>query len=165
VSRSARCKTTEGCKRCETHPRSVCVACAQRRRRAVELAEKEGLSVSAIATKMGLSVARVERLFEEDAQIRDLQQYKCDTVPVGEIRALVEARQAENPTLTQDTIARLAGYTKGTAMRRALGLEPTGRTVKNGREYPPKFNEQIDVGAAGRIVRAIGIAPYEVPNL
>jgi transposase len=165
VSRSAKCKTTEGCKRCLANPRQVCVACAQRRRRAVELAEKDGLSVQEIAARMGLSIPRVERLFEEEAQIRDLQQYKCDSVPVETIQELVEARQAEDPSLTQERIAQLAGYTNRIKMLRALGLAATQRRIKNGREYPAKIHKTIDVGAAGRIVRAIGIDPYEVPDL
>jgi AraC-like DNA-binding protein len=165
VSRSAKCKTTEGCKRCLANPRRVCVACAQRRRRAVELAEKDGLSAQEIAARMHLSVPRVERLFEEEAQIRDLQQYKCDSVPVETIQRLVEARQAEDASLTQERIALLAGYTSRIALLRALGLAPSARAVKKGREYPPEIRKNVDVGAAGRIVRAIGIAPYEVPDL
>jgi hypothetical protein len=165
VTRGAKCKTTTGCKRCQANPRRVCVACAQRRRRAVELAEQDGLSTEAIATKMRLSVPSVDRLLEEEAQIRDLQQYKRDSVPVESIQALVAARQAEDPSLTQAAIARLAGYTSRIAMLRALGLAPTARAVKKDREYPPEFRQSIDVGAAGRIVRAVGLAPHEVPDL
>ena len=165
VSRSATCRTTEGRKRCLANPRRVCVACAQRRRRAVELAEKDGLSVQEIATRMRLSVPRVERLFEEDAQIRDLQQYKCDSVAVGTIQGPVEARHAEDALLTQERIARLAGYTSRIAMLRALGLAPTARAVKKDREYPPEFRESIDVGAAGRIVRARSDRPADSPPI
>jgi hypothetical protein len=82
VSRSKTCKPTEGCKRCQSNPRSVCVACTQRRRRAIELLEQHGLTVPEIAAKMRLSEPRVNRLLEEEEQIRDLQQYKCDSVPV-----------------------------------------------------------------------------------
>jgi hypothetical protein len=164
VDRSAKCTTTRGCKRCQANPRRVCVACAKRRRRAVELAERDGLSTEAIAAKMRLTVPRVNRLLEEEAQIRDLEQYKCDSVPVKSIQALVATRQAEDPALTQERIARLAGYTSRIAMLRALGLAPTARAVKKDREYPPEFRESIDVGAAGRIVRAVGLAPYEVPD-
>jgi len=49
-------------------------------------------------------------------------------------------------------------------MLRALGLAPTARAVKKDREYPPEFRESIDVGAAGRMVRAVKLAPYEVPD-
>jgi transcriptional regulator with XRE-family HTH domain len=141
------------------------VACTQRRRRAIELLEQHGLTVQEIARKLRLTVPRVNRLLEEEAQIRDLQQYKCDSVPVEQIHALLLQRQEEDPTLTKERIARLADYGSRTALLRALGLEPTARMLRRGREYPPEHRKRIDVGAAGRIVRALGFAPHEIPDL
>jgi transposase len=141
------------------------VACTQRRRRAIELHERHGLTVSEIAAKMRLSEPRVNRLLEEEAQIRDLQQYKRDSVPVEPIQILMAQRQEEDPTLTQGAIARLAEYKSRTALLRALGLAPTARLIRGGREYPPEHRRTIDVGAAGRIVRALGFAPHEIPYL
>jgi hypothetical protein len=165
VSRSKTCKPTEGCKRCQSNPRSVCVACTQRRRRAIELLEQHGLTVPEIAAKMRLSEPRVNRLLEEEEQIRDLQQYKCDSVPVERLQTLLAQRQKEDPTLTQETIARLAEYKSRIALLRALGLAPTARMRRGGREYPPEYRSTIDVGPASRIVRALGFAPHEIPDL
>jgi hypothetical protein len=114
---------------------------------------------------MRLSSARVERLFEEAAQIQDRQQYVLDSLPVAQIQELIKRRQEEDPTLTHDRIATAAGYKHRSTLLRAIGLAPTARTVKNGKEYPPKLNSQIDVAAASRIVRAIGFAPHEIPGL
>src|SRR4051794_37274669 len=61
-----------GCEWCERHPDGSCPACAARRRRAVRLVGVEGRSVPEAARVMRLSVARVERLLEADADRRCL---------------------------------------------------------------------------------------------
>jgi len=165
VSRSGKWTTTEGCKRCQANPRSVCVACTQRRRRATQLHERDGLSVGQIAQTMGLTGPQVERLLEEEAQLRDLQQFICDSVPVEVVQALIKQRQEEAPALTEDEIAQAAGYVSRTGLRRAVGLEPTGKYVRRGKEYPSRLHTHIDVGSAGRIVQALGFAPHEIPGL
>jgi hypothetical protein len=165
VSRSETCASTEGCKRCRANPRSPCVACTQRRRRATQLHEQDGQSAEQIATTMRLSVPRVERLLEEEAQYRDLQRFICDAIPVETLQALIRQREREDPTLTHAKIAREAGYARTLSLLRAVGLEPTAKALRRGREYPPELRTHIDIGVASRIVRALGFAPHEVPNL
>ncbi len=165
MSRSETWTQTDGCKRCQEHPERVCVACTQRRRRAAQLREQDGLTVEQIATRMRLAVPRVQRLLEEEDQYRDLQQYRGDRIAVDTVQALLKQRQAEDPALTQQQIATAAGYGSRIALLRAIGLEPTAKTVRRGKEYPPELRSSIDVDGAGRIVRALGFAPHEIPWL
>lgn len=157
--------TTEGCKRCRENPRSICIACIQRRRRAMQLRERDGLSVEQIATRMRLTVPRVERLLEEETQHRDLQQYICDSIPAAVLQDLIRRRQLEDPALTSQEIAERAGYASRLALLRAVGLEPTARRIRGGKVYPPKLEATVDVAVASKIVRALGFAPREIPGL
>jgi len=157
--------TSEGCKRCQANPTSPCVACTQRRRRAMQLHEENGLSVEQIAEKMRLAIPRVERLLEEEAQYRDLQQFVCDSVPTALLQDLIRRRQREDPALTKTAIAERAGYSSLLGLLRAVGLEPTARKVRGGNEHPPTLRTSIDVAVASRIVRALGYAPHEIPGL
>jgi hypothetical protein len=156
---------TNGCKRCAENPRSPCVVCTQRRRRAMRMLEDDGLTVEKIAEVMRLTIPRVERLLEEEAQYRDLQQYVCDSVSTALVRDLIRQRQLEDPALSKETIARRAGYSSRLALLRAVGLSATARKVRGDRQYPPTLRTTIDVDAAGRIVRALGYAPHEIPGL
>ena len=164
VSASEAC-TKRGCKRCQENPRSPCVACTQRRRRAMRLLEDDGLTVAQIAERMRLTIPRVERLLEEEAQHRDLQQYVCDSVPTALLRDLIRQRQLEDPALTKTAIAERAGYSSRLALLRAVGLEPTARKVRSGKVHPPTLRTTVDVAVASRIVRALGYAPHEIPGL
>jgi AraC-like DNA-binding protein len=156
---------TKGCKRCQENPRGTCVACIQRRRRAMRLQEHDGLTVEQIADTMRLTLPRVERLLEEEAQYRDLQQFMCNSVPATLLQDLIRRRQREDPALTQKEIAERAGYSDQQALARAVGLEPTARRVRAGKEYPPKLETSVEVAVASKIVRALGYAPHEIPGL
>jgi AraC-like DNA-binding protein len=157
--------TTEGCKRCRENPRSVCVACTQRRRRAMQLREQDGLTDEQIAARMRLSLPRVQRLLEEETQYRDLQQYVCNSVPAALLQDLIRRRQREDPALSIEEIATRAGYKSRLALQRAVGLEPTARKVRASKVYPPKLETTVDVAIASRIVCALGFAPHEIPGL
>lgn len=158
-------RRTEGCKRCRENPRSVCVACTQRRRRATQLREQDGLTVEQIAVRMRLTVPRVQRLLEEEVQWRDLQQYVCNSVPAVLLQDLIRRRQLEDPALTKEEIAKRAGYSSREALLRAVGLEPTARRVRAGKVYPPKLETSVEVAVASKIVLALGFAPHEIPGL
>lgn len=155
----------KGCKRCQENPRSPCVACTQRRRSAMRLCEHDGLTVEQIAARMRLTVPRVQRLLEEEAQYRDLQQYVCNFVPAALLRDLIRRRQRADPALTKTEIAKRAGYSSRLGLLRAVGLEPTARRVRAGKEYPPKLETTVEIAVASKIVRALGYAPHEVPGL
>ena len=51
------------------------------------------------------------------------------------------------------------------ALRRSLGMVAVPGRIKYGRRYPARTQKTIRVDAAGRIVRALGIPPCEVPGL
>jgi AraC-like DNA-binding protein len=129
------------------------------------LREQDGLTVEQIAQQMKLNVPRVERLLDEEAQHRDLQLLICDTLPVETLQALIRRRQREDPGLTQAEIATRAGYTTTLGLQRAVGLTPSAKTIRGGKEYPPALRTQIEFTVAAKIVRALGFAPHEVPGL
>lgn len=158
-------QATGGCRRCQTQRGGVCVPCAARaRRRALGLREKHGLRDEQIAARLQVSLERARRLIEEAEQLRDLEQYKRDSIPVQPIRALFERRLEEDPTLSQARVAKLA-KTDRVELRRALGLSPTASRNVDGELRPGKLRTQIAVELASRIVRALGVAPREVPWL
>jgi hypothetical protein len=70
-------------------------------------------------------------------------------------------------TRTGQTTGRLAAVLGigDEALRRSLGLAPTPAQMRNGRQRPARVRKTITVQAGGRIVRALGIPPCEVPGL
>jgi len=159
------CKQTHHCQTCEKNPRGACPACTQRHRHAAMLRDENGLSLTEIASRMRLAEPRVERLLEEHDQYTDLQRYVLNAIPVEVVQALIKRRQNDDPGLTKEQIACASGYASRLALLRAVGLYPNARVRARGKEYPPKLRTTIDVGAAGRIVQALGFAPHEVPGL
>ena len=75
---------------------------------------------------------------------------------------MLDVRRRADPTLTPSELARRLGTTP-IQVERWLGLQPTAaKTDRRGRSYPGRTVERISVDVAGRIVRAIGYAPYEL---
>jgi len=143
----------------------VCAACASRRReRALALRETDGLSDEQVAARLDVTVERARRLIEEAEQLRDLERYKRDSIPVEPIRALFERRLEEDSTLNQTRVAKLA-RTDRIELRRAIGLSPTASRIVDGKLRPGKLRSEITVEMASRIVQALGVAPHEVPWL
>ena len=131
----------------------------------MRLLEVERMSVQAIATNMRLSVKRVQRFIEEEADYRELARLRCDEVPVERIRQLVEEREAWDSDFTLSKLGELAGFTSRIELRRVLGYSATAASSKNGKRYPGRFYTTIGVGTAGRIVRALGYSPSEIKDL
>jgi hypothetical protein len=131
----------------------------------MQLREQDGLTDEQIASRMCLTLPRVQRLLEEEAQWRDLQQYVCNSVPAALLQDLIRRRQQEDPALTKDEIAGRAGYQSREALLRAVGLQPTARRVRGGKVYPPKLETSVEVAVASKIVLALGFAPHEIPGL
>lgn len=154
-----------GCKRCQALPAGFCSACKTRlRRRAITLRDKDKLTVEKIAERLAVTVAQAARLIEEADQLRDLEQYKCDAIPVAPIREMFKRRLQEDPTLTQTQLA-AAIQTDRVELLRTLGLQPTASRIVKGKRRPGKLRTEISVEMAGRIIKALGIAPHEVPWL
>ena len=166
MSRSSKCEQTQtGCRWCAEHPFDVCRACARLGRSAARLLDGGGLSAEQVADMLGLDVARMQRLVHEERQLRDLQQYKRDRIPLEPIQALFARRQEEDPSLTKTRAAQLAGYNSRVEFLRTMGFFRTASFVRKGKRYPGKHRTEISVEAAGRIVRAIGYAPREFEDL
>ena len=166
MSRSSKCEQTQNsCQWCAEHPFDVCRACARLGRAATRLLDTGRLSPEQVAEMLGLEVARMQRLAEEERQLRDLQQYKRDRIPLAPIQALFARRQEEDPSLSKTRAAELAEYNSRVEFLRTMGFVRTASFVRKGKRYPGKHRTEISVEAAGRIVRAIGYAPREVRDL
>ena len=153
------------CRWCETHPDAPCPACASRRRRAVRLVLEQRHSVAEAARVLRLSVERVERLLEEDADRRRLAQFAGDSIDTARLRALLLARQHTEPELTTAALARRLS-TSQAQLERWLGLRATTpKTSRSGRRYPARELTEVGVEVAGRIVQALGYAPCEIDGL
>ena len=150
------------CDWCEQHPNRSCPACNARRRRAVRLVEGSGLSMTDTAEQMGLPVARVERLLEEEADRRTVIQFRQDHVENAPLRRRFLERRLYDPALTAAQIARRIG-TSPIQVERWLGLRPTAPKVdRSGRSYPGRILTAISVENAGQLARAMGYAPCEL---
>jgi len=150
------------CEQCERWPERRCAACAVRRTHAVRLVEECGLSVPDAAARLRLPVPRVERLLEEEADRRDLKAYVLDEVSNAPLRALVAEEQRADPLLTLAELARRVESSQP-QVERWLGLrETTPKKTRAGQLYPPRVAERLSVDVAGRLARAIGLAPCEL---
>src|SRR3954467_13194790 len=86
------------CEWCERYPDRSCPACAARRRRAVRVVAVEGRSVAEAAREMRLSVARVERLLEAEADRQCVRALVQGEVGTALLRELLRDRQRRDPT-------------------------------------------------------------------
>ena len=89
--------------------------------------------------------------------------FNGSAIPNRIVRELVESWQQRTGHGTGRLALRL-GITDE-ALRRSLGLVALPGRLKYGRRYPTRTQKTIRVDAAGRIVRALGIPPCEVPGL
>ena len=120
------------CEWCEGHPDRSCPACAARRRRAVRLVSVEGLSVGEAARQMRLSVARVVRLLEADADRRCVGALVQADVATALLRRLLLDRQRHEPALTVAELARRLGSSQvaGRALAGAAGDRAQDRPAR-----------------------------------
>lgn len=125
---------------------------------------EDGLTIPDIAAKMSLTAPRTERYIEEETLARDLPRHRCDHVPVQRIRALFDSRRQEDPSFSHAKLAREANLSRSDVLR-ALGLAKTESTVRDGHREEGELQTEVGVETAARIVRALGIAPHEVPDL
>ncbi len=123
------------------------------------------MALERIARDMRISVPRIRRLIEEDEDFREVQRYRCEKVPVERIQQLIEDSRRRDPTLTLAAIGTRAGYTSRIELERLLGYAPTSESQHNGKVYPKRLRTSISVASAGRIVRALGRAPWEIEDL
>jgi hypothetical protein len=159
----------------------------------VTLIQRERLSVAAAARTVGLTVQTAGTLvrlwaIEREAAEQEAEERLADiqrmcpaedwwsyserqlsaiehgsAIPNRIARELVDAWCARN----DQTTGRLAAMLEigDEALRRSLGLAATPAHLRNGRRRSARVRKTITVQAAGRIVRALGIPPCEVPGL
>jgi predicted HTH domain antitoxin len=89
--------------------------------------------------------------------------FRGSAIPNRIVRELVETWQQ----CTGHGTGRLAAALEITdeALRRSLGMVALPSRIKYGRRYRSRKQKTIRIDAAGRIVRALGIPPCEVPGL
>ena len=159
----------------------------------VSVIERDHLSVAAAASSVGVGVETAGALVrqwaiereaaDEEAEERlDDIQRMCpredwwsytdrqlsaiehgSAIPNRIARELVDA-WCTRTGQTTGTLAAILGI-GDEALRRSLGLAATPAQVRNGRHRPARVRKTMMVQAAGRIVRALGIPPCEVPGL
>jgi hypothetical protein len=118
--------------------------------------------VSEAAREMRVSVARVERLLECDADRRCISEFAGSDVSTEVLRQLLVDRRRREPGLTIAALARRMGSSQ-VQVERWLGLRATApKTDRRGRTYPARLLERVSVETAGRLARALGYAPCEV---
>jgi hypothetical protein len=159
----------------------------------VRVIERDHLSVAAAARFVGVGVETAGALVREWAVEREAAEQEAherlddiqrmcpgedwwsysdrqlsaiehgSAIPNRIVRELVDAWC----TRTDQTTGRLASMLGigDEALRRSLGLAATPAHVRNGRHRPARVRKTMMVQVAGRIVRALGIPPCEVPGL
>lgn len=154
------------CASCREHPDRLCKSCAARRRAAVRRFEQRREAVTEIARQMRLSTWRVMRLIEESYDRRELHDLAEREIAIELVRQRFEAWRREDPEEhTFLELARLAGFDCSSRVQRLLGTIPTSDVVKGGVVYPGRIRTTISCENGGRLVRAMGHAPAEIPGL
>jgi hypothetical protein len=150
---------------CRLAPDNACKSCAARRR-IVRRMRRDGRAVREIADRMGLTPRRVLRLLEASDDREALPAFRKDTIAVALVRDLFVAWRAADPdNRSYLELARLAGYDSSSRAQRLLGVVATSPVSKDGTVYPGRILTEISCENAGRLVRAMGHLPCEIPWL
>ena len=135
----------------DSPPGRSCRPCAQLRRRAWRLVDRDHMTYQAAAQRMNLSVARVRALVVDERDRQDLGRYKLDSIPTERVRAFLERELARDPELTHAEVAHWLGITQAD-LHRQLGYA-------TGNKRP---QQRIGIPAASRLAIALGRAPNEL---
>jgi hypothetical protein len=141
-----------------------CPACTQRRRAVMRRVE-QGAGVEAIAAELGISVARVERLIEQDADRRELEAARVSCVPNEELRKAFKRWQAIDPAHSAAELARRSGLSGSSHVERELGLMKTTDSEKNGVVYRGRVKTTISVSNAEKLLKGLGYDPNIIERL
>ena len=159
----------------------------------VSVIERDHLSVAAAARSLGVGVETAGALVRQWAIEREAAEQEAEerlddiqrmcpgedwwsytdrqlsaiehgsAIPNRIARELVDA-WCTRTGQTTGTLAAIVGI-GDEALRRSLGLAATPAHVRNGRHRSARVRKTITVQAGGRVVRALGIPPCEVPGL
>ena len=181
---------TAPCRACaELDPVTACDTCISQ----AAAMFSAGNTAAAIARALAVNEPRAVYLVAIAHDREERAALTADTIATAGLRALVAAatgfgRWAERPgparpdipQIPEDTVAALcerlrgrgsvttgeimqaAGYRSLTTLKRDLGIlkQPARHNT-----HEPRYNDTLDIDAAARIVRALGISPCEVPWL
>lgn len=140
------------CPRCIASGRT-CPSCVQRRRHAWSLLYERGETLESAAAIMGLEPGGVRELVQEETDRRELERFRCDSIPVQRTREAVAEALARDPHLTIGEVARWLDMQQADFERAFLGKSKTGRPKK-----------RVNVSTASRLMIALGRAPNELPG-
>src|SRR5437868_4745228 len=83
----------------------TCPSCVQRRRRAWSLVNDHGESIGSVGAIMDIAPDRVRELVAEESARRELDGFRCDSIPVQLTQAVIANALARDPDLTMGRIA------------------------------------------------------------
>lgn len=144
--------TADLCARCVEAGRT-CPSCVQRRRYAWSLVVGRGESIDRAARTMQLASERVRELVEEEADRRELESLRCDSIPVQLTRSVIADALARDPDLTICEIAHWLDMRQADFERAFLGRAKGGRPQR-----------RVTVSSASRLMIALGRPPNELPG-
>jgi hypothetical protein len=124
----------------------------QRRLYAWSLVTERGETFETAGRIMNLAPERVRELVAQEADRLELRSLRCDSIPVGLTRSVVEDALARDPDLTIGEIAHWLDMRQADFERAFFGKTPDGR---------PK---RVTVSSASRLMIALGRAPNELPG-
>lgn len=142
----------DDCAHCRETGRT-CPSCVQRRRYAWSLVNERRHTVEETASVMRITPARVRALVEQEADRRELRNYRCDSIPVARTRAVINDALARDPHLTLAQIARWVDMRQADFERAFLGKSKHGSA-----------KQRVNVASASRLMLALGRPPYELPG-
>ncbi len=100
-----------------------------------------------------LSPERVRQLVEQETDRRELESFRCDSIPVQATRSVIAEALIRDPDLTIGRIASWLDMGQSDFERSFLGKSKDGR---------PK--RRVDVSSASRLMIALGRAPNDLPG-
>jgi hypothetical protein len=125
----------------------------QRRRYAWSLVNERGETFETAARIMMLAPERVRQLVKQEVDRRELDRFKCDSIPVDLTRTVIAEALAYDPDLTISRIASWLDMCQSDFERSFLGKSKDAR---------PK--RRVNVSSASRLMIALGRAPNELPG-
>jgi hypothetical protein len=140
----------ESCERCAETGRT-CASCVQLRRHAWSLVTEQGETFEAAGRIMGLESYRVRELVAAENDRRELNSWRCNSIPVQRTQSVIAEALARDPDLTIVEIAHWLEMRQADFERAFLG---------KGREGRPK--RRVNVANASRLMIALGRAPNEL---
>jgi DNA-binding transcriptional regulator LsrR (DeoR family) len=137
---------------CDCVEQRVCRSCTQRRLYVWRLIDVDGLTCEQAATRVGLSARRVSVLVAYERDRRELVELTLDSIPVARVRSFLERELGRDPALTRAEVAH----------RLCMRQADLDRQLSSAASGDSSRQHRVGIRAAGRLVIALGRAPYEL---